>query len=192
MYREIDDKEKQATPTPTTVKTEANKLGDAKQTVITSTSTTGTPTKDRSVPIHELILSISSINLSNNKENNSLMHRDSNGNIYTNLNIQEPDSIEVQADHVKYINIFSILCCFCFPLTGIISIIFARLTKKYYTSKDMIRAKYYLNKAEWMLLLTFFCGLTIIGVVLGFLEAFWFKSNSSAPAGLYRSTSFPK
>jgi uncharacterized membrane protein len=146
---------------------------------------TGTPAKDRAVPIHELILSVLSINLSN-KDNSRYT---STGQVYTNLNIQEPSNVEISFEQIKYVNIFAILCCWCFPITGIVSIIFAHLTKKHYNLGDLVKAKRYLKKAEWLLLLTFFFGLTLIGTFFAFMEAYWFKSHSSAPTGIFHTRS---
>lgn len=139
--------------------------------------------------------SLSSLNLSSN---NSLVQRDTNGNVIinTNLTIQEPN-IDFNSDHVKYINLFSILCCWCFPITGIISIIFARLTKKYYDLRDIAKAKKYLNRAEWMLILTFFFGCTLIAIAFAMMEAFWLKtgsnnSNLRVDGGIFHTRSLPK
>jgi hypothetical protein len=122
--------------------------------------------------------------------NNSLVQRDNTGKylIHTNLTIQEP-SIDINNDHVKYVNIFSILCCFCFPVTGIIAILFSRSARKYYNQRDMIKAKKYLVKSEWMLIITIFFGCTIIGLVFGFLESFMFKNDSGEilQRGVYHS-----
>lgn len=171
---------------------------------------TKAPSIDRSVPSHqhqsaqqpqppatqspsELILSISSMDLSHNDK--PLFTRDSQGNVYTNLNIQENNNnspqVSITHDHVKYINLFAILCCWCFPITGLLTIFFARKTRHFFDDNDLIRAKWYLNRAEWMLLLTFFFGLTIIATVFAFLEAYWFKSHSSVPAGVFHSRSLP-
>lgn len=167
---------------------------------------------DRSVPNgertppRELVLSVSSINLSSSdahptnygahEKSLSLYRSDANGNVYTNLNIQEAATepraqavhLNITPDHVKYINLFAILCCWCFPITGVLSIIFARKTKRYYEANEMIRAKWYLNRAEWMLLLTFFFGLTLIATGFALFEVFWFKTRQSSPHGIFRST----
>jgi len=131
---------------------------------------------NRSVPNHDCNSSMSSVNISSN---NSLVRRDSNGNIQinTNLTIQEP-TVDINYDHIKYVNIFSIMCCWCFPITGILSIFYSRLTKRYYEMRDMEKAKKYLGKSEWMLLLTFFFGFTIIAIVFALMEAFLFKTNT--------------
>ena len=130
---------------------------------------------NRSVPNQEFDLSMSSLNASTN--NNSLVQRDLNGHVLinTNLTIQEPN-IDISYDHVKYINLFSILCCWCFPFTGLVAIFYSRLTKKFYNMRDMEKAKKYLNRSEWMLMLTFFFGLTLIAVMFALLEAHLFKS----------------
>lgn len=157
--------------------------------------------------MRELVLSVSSINLSNNggggESNNredpksiQLLTRDLHGNVYTNLNFADADSdaeaasreLVITPDHVKYVNLFSILCCWCFPLTGLLSIFFARKTKRYYDANEMIRAKWYLNRAEWMLLLTFFFGLTLIATGFALFEVFWFNSHHTKPAGIYHAT----
>ena len=110
----------------------------------------------------------------------SLMERDNSGNILinTNLTIEEP-YIEISHDHVKYINLFSILCCWCFPITGLVALFYSRLTKKYYDMRDMPRAKKFLNRSEWMLMLTFFFGLTFIALGFAILETNLFKSANS-------------
>lgn len=91
--------------------------------------------------------------------NNSLVSREQNGDVVinTSMTVQE-QSILITSDHIKYINLFSILCCWCFPITGIVGIFFARLTKKYYNTRDLVNAKKYLKRSEWALVLTFFFG----------------------------------
>ncbi|CAF0763446.1 unnamed protein product [Brachionus calyciflorus] len=150
----------------------------------------------RSVPNHELDPSLASLNLSSS----SLVQRDANGNIIinTSLAIQEPCS-DFNSDHVKYINLFSILCCWCFPITGILGIFFARLTKKYYEMRDIAKAKKNLNRAEWMLMLTFFFGCTIIAVLFALMEFYWFKTgpnsesvNRRISGNIFHARSLPK
>lgn len=130
----------------------------------------------RSVPVNEQDPSLASLNLSSN----SLVQRDQSGNVIinTNLAIQEPSS-EFNSDHVKYINLVSLLCCWCFPLTGLLGIFFARKTKNYYENRDLNRAKKYLNRAEWMLILTFFFGCTLIAILFAVMEFYWFKVSSN-------------
>ena len=115
----------------------------------------------------------------NESSTNSLIERDIHGNIIinTNLTMEEP-YIDITYDHVRYVNIFSLLCCWCFPITGIASIVFSRLTKKYYNMRNMQQAKKYLNRAEWLLMLTFFFGLTLLALIFAFLESSIFKSAS--------------
>lgn len=153
---------------------------------------------ERSIP-HELVLSVSSINMSATEQADkslSLFTRDAQGNVYTNLNVQEAaeegtrtvqQQLAITDDHVKYVNLFAILCCWCFPITGILSIIFARKTRRYYDANEMMRAKWYLNRAEWMLLLTFFFGLTLIATGFALLEIFWFNKQQSLPHGVFHS-----
>jgi hypothetical protein len=114
----------------------------------------------------------------NDSTNSSLVHRENNGElvINTSLTIQEPN-IEITSDHIKYINLFSILCCWCFPITGIIGIVFARLTEKYYKLRDLNKAKKYLKRSEWMLIATFFFGFTLIAIGFAIMEHFLFKSK---------------
>jgi hypothetical protein len=123
---------------------------------------------------------------------NSLVQRDANGKclINTNLTVQEP-TIDINNDHVKFVNLFSILCCWCFPITGIISIIFARSTRKFYDMRDMAKAKKYLVRSEWMLIITIFFGCTIIGLAFGLLESFIFKNDGEVlQKGVYHRKSF--
>jgi hypothetical protein len=128
----------------------------------------------RSVP-SQSNLSFNSINISNP----SLVQRDSNGNTFinTNLTIDEPN-IEIDYDHVKYVNMFSIICCWCFPITGIISIIFSRWAKKYFELRDMVNAKKYLKRSEWLLLMTFFFGFTLLALAFALLEAYLFRNSN--------------
>lgn len=95
-------------------------------------------------------------------------------------------SQDLSYSHIKYINMFSIICCWCFPFTGIFSIVYARLAKKYYSHRDQAQAKKYLSKSEWLLILTFFFGLTIIAISLAFLDAYYvkklFPNNSTTTA----------
>lgn len=107
--------------------------------------------------------------------NNSLVQQTNEGvRINTSLTIQEPN-IEITSEHVKYINLFSFLCCWCFPFTGIIGIIYARLTSKYYKLRDLSKAKKFLKRSEWMLIATFFFGFTIISLVFSYLQHYYFS-----------------
>lgn len=108
--------------------------------------------------------------------NNSLVTQQSNGGvrINTSIAIGEPN-IEITYDHVKYINIFSILCCWCFPITGILSVIYARITAKYYNMRDLDKAKKYLKFAEWLLIATFFFGFTLIAIGFACLQHYVFS-----------------
>lgn len=150
----------------------------------------------RSVPTNEQDPSLASLNLSSN----SMVQRDHTGNliINTSLAIQEPSS-EFNSDHVKYINLVSVICCWCFPLTGLLSIFFARKTKNYFENRDLIRAKKYLNRAEWMLILTFFFGCTLIAILFALMEFYWFKGNQDKMSAnriitgaLFHKRSLPK
>jgi len=115
------------------------------------------------------------LNRSETSHDNSLITPQNNGEyrINTSLAIQEPN-IEITYEHVKYINIFSMLCCWCFPFTGILSIIFARMTKKYYKMRDLTKAKRYLNRSEWMLIATLFFGLSIIAILFAYIQHTYF------------------
>ena len=109
----------------------------------------------------------------------ALVQRDMSGRvcaINTQIAMDEPH-VEIDYDQFKYINIFSILCCWCFPFTGIFSIVFARMATNYYRTRDLVRAKKYLKKSEWMLILTFFFGFTFIAIGFAFIEAMFFKTN---------------
>lgn len=110
----------------------------------------------RSVPSDETVSFNHSLDQTSNQ---SLVHREHNGDVVinTNLTIQEPN-IEITSDHIKYINLFSILCCWCFPITGLMSVFYSRMTKKYYNMRDLVNAKKYLKRSEWTLIATFFFG----------------------------------
>ena len=131
-------------------------------------------TLSRSVP-SQSNLSFNSLNISNP----SLVQRDLNGNTFinTNLTIDEPN-IEIDYDHVKYVNLFSMICCWCFPFTGITSIIYSRWAKKYYELRDMTNAKKYLKRSEWFLLMTFFFGFTLLALAFALLEAYLFRTSN--------------
>jgi hypothetical protein len=152
----------------------ANEINEAKMNV-NSQHQMDRLSVSRSVPNHNR--SFNSLNLS---PDNSIMQRDVRGNVMinTNMAISEPNNLDISYDHVKYINIFSFLCCWCFPLTGICSIIYARLTKKYFNRRDLVQAKKYLNKSEWFLILTFFFGFTLISIGFCVLEFYWFKNDT--------------
>jgi hypothetical protein len=113
---------------------------------------------------------------SDSSNNNSLVCQQINGGvrINTSVAIGEP-SIEITYDHVKYINIFSILCCWCFPLTGILSVIYARMTAKYYNMRDLNKAKKYLKRSEGLLIATFFFGFTLIAIGFACLQHYFFS-----------------
>lgn len=111
-----------------------------------------------------------------NSVNTSIVTEQVNGGvrINTNLAIDEPN-VEITYDHVKYINIVAMLCCWCFPFTGIASIVYARLTSKYYTARDLTKAKFYLKRSEWMLIVTFFFGLTLFALGVAFFQDYVFS-----------------
>lgn len=115
------------------------------------------------------------LNKSDSSNNNSLVMQKSNGavRINTSIAIGEPN-IEITYDHVKYINIFSMLCCWCFPITGILSVIYARITAKYYNMRDLDKARKNLKRAEWLLIATFFFGFTLIAVGFACMQHFYF------------------
>jgi hypothetical protein len=148
---------------------------------------------NHSVPNHNHLQDMSN-SLNDSRNSNAMVQRDNNGNIIinTNMAIQEPN-LDISQSHVKYVNIFSILCCWCFPLTGIFSIIYARMTKKYYNTRDLVNAKKYLGKSEWCLILTFFFGFTLIAILFCVLEFYWFKTGALSKTHAYHfPRSFPK
>lgn len=108
--------------------------------------------------------------------NGSIVTEQVNGavRINTNLAVEEPN-IEITHDHVKYINIIAMLCCWCFPFTGIASVIYARLTSKYYTARDLTKAKFYLKRSEWLLIATFFFGFTLFALGVAFFQDYVFS-----------------
>jgi hypothetical protein len=138
-------------------------------------------------------------NANGNNDDNSLVRREANGQVIinTSMTMQEP-SINITDEHVKYINIFSMLCCWCFPITGLLSVYYSKLTRKYYDRRDMTKAKKYLTKSEWMLILTFFFGFTLIAVAFALLEVYLFKSDernkslSHASSSFFHSRALPK
>jgi hypothetical protein len=141
-----------------------------------------TSDQGRTVPSSQMQTSQSASTL-NESSMTGLLERDIHGNvlsIHTQLSIDE-ENIAITYDHVKYINIFSILCCWCFPFSGLVGIYYSRLTKKYYNMRDMQRAKKFLNRAEWLLMLTFFFGLTLIAIGFACLESTVFKSSTADP-----------
>ena len=89
--------------------------------------------------------------------NNRIQTRD----LIPNGEDNNDDDTEITKDHIKYINLFSILCCWCFPITGLIGIFYAILTRKYYNKSDLRQAKKFLRKSEWCLILTFLFGMLI-------------------------------
>lgn len=112
--------------------------------------------------------------LNEKSPNNSLVQQTNQGlRINTSLAIDEPN-VEITYDHVKYINIFTVLFCWCFPFTGIAGIVYARLTAKYYKLRDLNKANFYLKRSEWMLIATFFFGFTIISIGFTYLQHYVF------------------
>lgn len=119
---------------------------------------------------------------------NSLVSREPNGEVVINttMTVQE-QSILITNDHIKYINLFNILCCWCFPFTGIPGIFFARLTKNYYNTRDLVNAKKYLKRSEWALILTFFFGFTLIAIGFAILETYLFRDERVDHSTFYHS-----
>lgn len=113
---------------------------------------------------------------SDSSNNNSLVTQQTNGGvrINTSVAIGEP-TIQITYDHVKYINIFSLLCCWCFPITGILSVIYARITAKYYNMRDLDKARKYLKRSEYLLIATFFFGFTLIAIGFACLQHYFFS-----------------
>ena len=93
-------------------------------------------------------------------------------NEYENNDDDDDDDTNITKDHIKYINLFSILCCWCFPITGLIGIFYSMLTRKYYKQRDLRKAKKYLRKAEWSLILTF-----LFGKYMHFIFLIIFRNN---------------
>ena len=80
---------------------------------------------------------------------------------------------EQKRSRIKCIHIISILFCVLCPLTGIMSIYFSRKTKKYFDEKDLENTKKYLNKSEWMLIATIFCGsVFLVGLIFSLIVNF--------------------
>jgi hypothetical protein len=96
-----------------------------------------------------------------------------------------PAADDITPESIKYLNFFSFLCCWCFPFTGILAVIYSRLTKQYFETRDMPRAKKYMNKTEWFLLLTVFFGLVTIGLILAYFETFRFKVQDKYPNSIF-------
>lgn len=110
--------------------------------------------------------------------NQSLIQRDSDGHtiINTQLTVEEPD-VQFDYEHFKYVSLFSILCWWCFPITGIASIVYSNMAKKCYTIRDMVKAKKYLKRSECLLLITFFFGFMLIALGFACFEAYLFRNS---------------
>lgn len=157
----------------------------------TSLTSTDAQSIGRSVPSHNNYQSFTTLN---NSSSSSLVRRDDNGNVLinTSLTIEEPN-LDINYDHIKYVNLFGILCCWCFPFTGIFAVIFSRLTKMHYIKREMGKARKYLNRAEWMLMLTFFFGFTLIAIGFAVLESFYLRTADHRSSELvYHARSLPK
>ena len=117
--------------------------------------------------------------------NNSITS--SNPSIVQNVEIDtsvlmNEDLIDIKHDHVRYLGLVSILCCWCFPFTGIPALIYTQLMKKFYGINDMIRAKRYLVIAEKLVLMTFFFGFTLIAITFAVVQVYFFDLNLNSNA----------
>lgn len=94
---------------------------------------------------------------------------------------EEPDQVAkeigITSNHIKYVTIFASLYFWCFPFTGIPSIIFSRLSKKHFNAKEYEKAKSYLSRSELFLVLTFFFGFTFIAGFFLYLDFAYFKNS---------------
>ena len=106
--------------------------------------------------------------------NNSLVQVESNQEvtINTNLTMIQDANIDITYDHIKYINLFSILCCWCFPISGLVSIYFSRMAKQYFKKRDHEKTKKYLKRSEWMLIMTFLFGFTLLAIGFAFFKIY--------------------
>lgn len=121
-----------------------------------------------------------SISSASSSTASSIVQTNTNGQVQINTSqMMNEEYIDIKPDHVKYISLIAILCCWCFPCTGIPAIIYSRLLNKFYTMHDMVRAKNYLLKSERFVLATFFFGFTLIALIFAVLEVYLFNPVST-------------
>ena len=107
--------------------------------------------------------------------------------INTSILINE-DYVNIKYDHVNSLSLIAILCCWCFPFTGIPALIYTYLMKKYYKMQNMALAKRYLNKAEKLVLITFFFGFTLIAIFFAILQVYFFNVDPTSIVIVSNST----
>lgn len=133
-----------------------------------------------------IIISLGNQSVPNNALNNSVASSASSdppillqtqgGHLQINTSmLVHDDYVDIKYEHVKYLNLVAILCCWCFPFTGIPALIYTFLMKKFYRMHDMILAKRYLLKAEKLVLMTFFFGFTFIAILFAVMQVYYFN-----------------
>jgi hypothetical protein len=126
--------------------------------------------------------SISSLNVSSLSSKSSLSASTSIASSNFTVVVQDA-TIDTTREHIKFMGVFSLLCCWCFPFTGLASIFYTRRTRLFYKSQDFVRARQALNTSEWLMLATVCFGVLSLSFGLLLLEVYVFHANK----GLSRS-----
>jgi hypothetical protein len=87
--------------------------------------------------------------------------------------------INISYDNLKLLNLFTYLCCFCFPVTGILSIVYSSLAKKYYKLHNWRKTRDYLKKTEYTLLFTLMLGIMSFSFIFLVFEYYIFNPTAN-------------
>ena len=87
------------------------------------------------------------------------------------------DNDDLDYGHISFIGMFAMLYCWCFPITGIFSIIYSKLAKKHYNERNMVQAKKYLSRSQLFLVITCIGGFSLIVLGFALLDFFYFRED---------------
>lgn len=94
---------------------------------------------------------------------------------HSSLTIKDADDLDY--GHIKLVGMFAMLYCWCFPLTGIFSVIYAKLAKRQYDERNMAQAKKYLSRSQLLLFVTFVGGFLLIVLGFALLDFFYLRRD---------------
>jgi hypothetical protein len=94
-----------------------------------------------------------------------------------NVHDNDEEDSRLSADHFKYLNIVTLMCWWCCPLTGVFAVIYSTLARKHFKQGHLDQARRQLGMAEWLLIITFFFGFTLLAIGFAYLETVMFKDK---------------
>jgi hypothetical protein len=112
-------------------------------------------------------ISVSSLNISSASSKSTISN-----NITV---IVQETSMDRTGAQIKFVSILSVLCCICFPITGIWSIFYSRKTRDLYELHEIVKARVSLSKTEYTLVVTIFLGVISLSIGLLLIELYFIR-----------------